>query len=146
MSGGPPPLAARPQAAPPTPTDATRDSRWSTPPSMQDRAGHVNGRKTLVDEGTRFKGSLSSECPIEVRGQIDGDLAAPMVVVTATGAVRGTVKVAELHSQGELAGAFDTEVAKVSGTVKENTVIRAKSLEVNLVSRDGKLKVVFGES
>jgi Polymer-forming cytoskeletal len=112
---------------------------------MQDRAGHVNGRKTLVDEGTRFKGSLSSECPVEVKGQIDGDLTAPTVVVTSTGAIRGTVKVVELHSQGELAGAFDTEVAKVSGTVKENTVIRAKSLELNLASRDGKLKVVFGE-
>lgn len=112
---------------------------------MQDRAGRVNDRKTLVDEGTRFRGSLSSDCPIEVQGQIEGDLAAPTVVVTATGAIRGTVKVAELQSQGELAGTFDAEVAKVSGTVKENTVIRAKSLEVNLASRDGKMKVIFGE-
>jgi cytoskeletal protein CcmA (bactofilin family) len=111
---------------------------------MQNRADGVAGRKTLVDEGTRFKGSLSSDCPIEVKGQVEGDLAAPTVVVTATGAVRGTVKVNELHSQGELAGAFDAEVAKVSGTVLENTVVCAKVLEVNLATHDGKMKVVFG--
>jgi cytoskeletal protein CcmA (bactofilin family) len=97
-----------------------------------------------VDEGTNFKGSLSSDCPIEVKGQIDGELAAPAVVVTARGILRGTVKVGELHSQGELAGDFDAEVAKVSGRVRENTVIRAKVLEVNLATHDRKMKVVFG--
>jgi cytoskeletal protein CcmA (bactofilin family) len=97
-----------------------------------------------VDEGTRFNGALSSDCPIEVKGKIDGDLAAPTVVVTATGSIRGTVKVNELYSQGELAGAFDAEVAKVSGTVLENTVVRAKVLEVNLATHDGKMQVVFG--
>jgi cytoskeletal protein CcmA (bactofilin family) len=105
----------------------------------------MNGRKTLVEEGTQFKGSLSSDCPIEVKGRVEGDLTAPALAVSATGAVHGKVKVGQMHSQGELAGEFDADVVQLSGTVKDNTVIRAKSLEVKLAPANGKMQVIFGE-
>lgn len=104
-----------------------------------------NGRKTLVEEGTQFKGSLSSDCPIEVKGRIEGDLAAPALQVSTSGAVHGKVKVGQIQSQGELAGEFDADVVQLSGTVKDNTVIRAKSLEVKLAPANGKMQVIFGE-
>jgi cytoskeletal protein CcmA (bactofilin family) len=103
------------------------------------------GRKTLVEEGTHFKGSLSSNCPIEVKGRVEGDLTAPALAISASGAVHGKVKVGEMRSQGELAGEFDADVVQLSGTVRDNTVIRAKSLEVKLSSQDGKMQVIFGE-
>jgi cytoskeletal protein CcmA (bactofilin family) len=102
-------------------------------------------RKTLVEEGTQFKGSLSSDCPIEVKGRIEGDLMAPALAVSATGAVHGKVKVGEMQSQGEIAGEFDADTVQLSGTVKDNTVIRAKSLEVKLAPANGKMQVIFGE-
>ena len=34
---------------------------------------------------------------------------------------------------------------QLSGTVKDNTVIRAKSLEVKLQPANGKMQVIFGE-
>ena len=103
-------------------------------------------RKTLVEEGTQFKGSLSSDCPIEIRGRVEGDLSAPSVAVSPTGAVHGRVKVGELRSQGELAGEFDADIVVLSGTIKDNTVIRAKSLEVKLSSsNNGKMQVIFGD-
>jgi cytoskeletal protein CcmA (bactofilin family) len=105
----------------------------------------MNARKTLVEEGTQFKGSLSSDCPIEVKGRIEGDLTAPALAVSASGAVHGKVKVGEMHSQGELAGEFDADTVQLSGTVKDNTVIRAKSLEVKLAPANGKMQVIFGE-
>jgi cytoskeletal protein CcmA (bactofilin family) len=105
----------------------------------------MNGRKTLVEEGTQFKGSLSSDCPIEVKGRVEGDLTAPALAVSASGAVHGKVKVGEMKSQGELAGEFDADVVQLSGTVKDATIIRAKSLEVKLAPPNGKLQVVFGE-
>ncbi|MBV9947603.1 MAG: hypothetical protein JOZ69_12185, partial [Myxococcales bacterium] len=43
-------------------------------------------RKTLVEEGTQFKGAITSDCPIEVKGRVDGDLAAPALAVSASGA------------------------------------------------------------
>jgi cytoskeletal protein CcmA (bactofilin family) len=104
-----------------------------------------NGRKTLVEEGTQFKGSLTSDCPIEVKGRVEGDLTAPALSVSASGAVHGKVKVGEMKSQGELAGEFDADVVQLSGTVKDNTVIRAKSLEVKLAPANGKMQVIFGE-
>jgi cytoskeletal protein CcmA (bactofilin family) len=105
----------------------------------------MNGRKTLVEEGTQFKGSLSSDCPIEVKGRIEGDLTAPALAVSTSGAVHGKVKVGEMKSQGELAGEFDADVVQLSGAIKDNTVIRAKSLEVKLAPPNGKMQVIFGE-
>jgi cytoskeletal protein CcmA (bactofilin family) len=105
----------------------------------------MNGRKTLVEEGTQFKGSLTSDCPIEVKGRVEGDLTAPALSVSTSGAVHGKVKVSEMKSQGELAGEFDADVVQLSGTVKDNTVIRAKSLEVKLTPANGKMQVIFGE-
>jgi cytoskeletal protein CcmA (bactofilin family) len=110
-----------------------------------DNVKDTGGKKTLVEEGTQFKGSLSSSCPIVVRGKIEGDVAAPSLQVSATGAVHGKVKVGEMQSQGEIAGEFDADMVQLSGTVKDKTVVRAKSLEVKLTPVDGKMQVVFGE-
>jgi cytoskeletal protein CcmA (bactofilin family) len=105
----------------------------------------VSGPKTLVEEGTQFKGSLSSKCPIEVKGRIEGDLTAPSLTVSATGAVHGKIRVGELQSEGEIAGEFDADIVRLSGTVKDNTVVRAKSLEVKLAPEGSRMQVIFGE-
>src|SRR5271170_8046468 len=102
-------------------------------------------RKTLVEEGTQFKGALSSNCPVVVRGRIEGDVAAPSLTVSTSGAVHGKVKVDELRSQGEISGEFDADTVQLSGSVKDNTIIRAKSLEVKLQPANGKMQVIFGE-
>lgn len=104
-------------------------------------------KKTLVEEGTEFRGSLTSKCPVEVRGKVDGDLQAPSLDVSPTGSVSGKVKVDQLVSRGEIAGEFDAEGVQLSGTVKDNTVIRAKTLEVKLTpaTEGNRLQVIFGE-
>ncbi|MEO8798797.1 MAG: polymer-forming cytoskeletal protein [Polyangiaceae bacterium] len=108
-------------------------------------AAPAGGKQTLVEEGTKFKGSLTSSCPIVVRGRIEGDVEAPSLNVSGSGAVHGKVKVGEMRSQGELSGEFDADIVQLSGTVKDNTVIRAKSLEVKLTPPNGKMQVIFGE-
>jgi len=102
-------------------------------------------KKTLVEEGTKFKGTLSSSCPIVVRGTIEGEITGPSLVVSASGSVSGVVKVDEIQSEGELAGEYDAHTVQLSGTIKDKTVIRAKSLEVKLSPERGKLQVIFGE-
>src|SRR5438105_3627492 len=108
---------------------------------------HQNGssdKRTVVDEGTSFKGSLSSLCPIDVRGRIEGDVETPALNISATGAVHGRVKVGSVHSDGEIAGEFDADRVVLAGSVKDNTVIRARSLEVKLSTEHGRLQVSFG--
>jgi cytoskeletal protein CcmA (bactofilin family) len=102
-------------------------------------------KQTLVEEGTQFKGALQSTCSIVVRGRVEGELTAPSLTVSPTGAVKGNVKVGDLKSQGEIAGEFDADSVTLSGVVKDNTVIRAKTLEVKLAQANGKMQVVFGE-
>ena len=112
---------------------------------MADSKSAGGDKKTLIEEGTKFKGSLSSSCAVVVRGSIEGDVSAPSLMVSPTGAVHGTVKVSDMRSEGELAGEFDADTVLLSGSVKDNTVIRAKSLEVKLAPANGKMQVIFGE-
>src|SRR5258708_9106211 len=96
---------------------------------MENRNGELGGKRTLVEEGTQFKGTLSSSCPIVVKGRIDGDISAPSLQVSSTGSVPGKVKVGAIESQGELSGEFDADVIQLSGTVKATTPWLAHSPE-----------------
>jgi hypothetical protein len=112
---------------------------------MQKMNGATGERTTLVEEETHLKGSLSSNCPIVVRGKVEGDLTAPLLSVSATGAVHGMVKVDEIVSEGELSGEFEADIVRLSGVVKDKTVVRAKSLEVKLAPPNTRMEIQFGE-
>jgi cytoskeletal protein CcmA (bactofilin family) len=112
---------------------------------LRNPIGSATEKRTLVEEGTTFKGSLQSTCPIFVKGGVEGDIQAPSLTVASSGTVSGKVKAGELKSEGALAGEFDVEKVQLSGSVKDNTVIRAKSLEVKLTTSGSKMQVVFGE-
>lgn len=112
---------------------------------MSEQKNSASTKKTLVEEGTHFKGALSSNCPIEVKGRVEGEVTAPALSVSESGAVHGRIKVGELSSQGELAGELDADVVQLSGTIKDSTIIRAKSLEVKLSAPNGKMQVTFGD-
>jgi len=102
-----------------------------------------NTKHTLVEEGTEFTGTLSSKCPIVVMGKVEGDVTGPVIHVEKSGVVAGNVKVKELRSDGELAGQVEADAVRISGRVRDKTVIRAKTLEVSLQSKG--MEVVFGE-
>ena len=103
-------------------------------------------KHTVIEEGSEFKGSLTSSCPIDVRGRIEGDLATPALTVSVSGSVHGKAKVGAVRSEGELSGEFDADTFELAGSVRDNTVIRARSLEVKLAGERGKLQVIFGET
>ncbi|HPB98915.1 MAG TPA: polymer-forming cytoskeletal protein [Polyangiaceae bacterium] len=103
-------------------------------------------KQTLVEEGTQFKGSLTSSCPVVVRGKIEGKIETPSLTISETGAVHGKVTVGAVVSMGDIAGEYDADSVQLSGSVQDNTVIRAKTLEVKLSSEKGKMEVVFGNA
>ena len=103
------------------------------------------GKRTLIEEGTELKGTLTSSCPIVVMGRVEGEMKGPSVEVTETGVLSGKAKVAELRSRGELAGEFDADVVELSGRVRDKSVIRAASLEVSLKREGGRIEMVFGD-
>jgi cytoskeletal protein CcmA (bactofilin family) len=104
------------------------------------------GKQTVVEEGTHFRGSLTSTCPIVVNGRIEGDIDTPGLFVSASGSVKGKVKVGEVQSQGELEGEFDADTVRLAGRIKDKTVLRAKVLEVQLATEGSKMQVIFGET
>jgi cytoskeletal protein CcmA (bactofilin family) len=102
-------------------------------------------KKTLIEEGTELKGTLTSTCPIVVQGRVEGELTGPSVEVADTGVLSGKAKVTELRSRGEIAGEFDAKVVELSGRVRDKTIIRAESLEVSLRRSEGRIQMVFGD-
>src|SRR5262247_1927138 len=112
---------------------------------MSDKNGLPTGKHTLVEDGTEFKGTMSSNCPIVVMGKVEGDIAGPVIHITPSGVVAGVVKVKDLRSDGELAGEVEADTVEISGRVRDRTVIRARSLEVSLNAQKGGMQVVFGE-
>jgi cytoskeletal protein CcmA (bactofilin family) len=112
---------------------------------MNEKSGLPTGKHTLVEEGTEFKGTMSSSCPIVVMGKVEGDVAGPVIHITPSGVVSGVVKVKQLRSDGELAGEVEADTVEISGRVRDRTVIRARSLEVSLSVSKGGMQVVFGE-
>jgi cytoskeletal protein CcmA (bactofilin family) len=112
---------------------------------MSDKSGLPTGKHTLVEEGTEFKGTMSSSCPIVVMGKVEGDITGPVIHITPSGVVSGVVKVKQLRSDGEIAGEVEADTVEISGRVRDRTVIRARSLEVSLSVTKGGMQVVFGE-
>lgn len=103
------------------------------------------GKRTLIEEGTELKGTLTSSCPVVVLGRLEGQMTGPSVDVAESGVLSGRAKVKELRSRGELAGEFEADSVELSGRVHDKTIIRAKSLEVKLQRTDGRLELMFGE-
>ena len=103
-------------------------------------------QETVLGEGTEFEGAIRSQCPITVSGNLMGDVSAPNLIITRTGRVHGHIKVAEVKSEGEIAGEIDAESVDLSGHVGDQTTIRATSLQVKLSQNGagGKLQVSFG--
>src|SRR5439155_24654994 len=92
--------------------------------------GQASGKRTLVEEGTAINGNMSSSCPIVVMGKIEGEISGPSMEIAESGVVSGRIKVTALSSCGELAGELEAETVQLSGRVRDETVIKARSLEV----------------
>ena len=105
----------------------------------------ADDKQTTVEQGTEFKGTMTSNCPVVVRGSLDGDINAPALTVAETGTVVGNVEARSIRSEGVLAGRVDADDIYLSGSVRSDTVIRAKTLEVKLKRDRGKLEVTFGD-
>jgi cytoskeletal protein CcmA (bactofilin family) len=92
--------------------------------------GKITGKRTLIEEGTSITGNLASSCPIVVMGKIEGELSGPSMEIAEGGVVSGRIKVTAFVSRGELAGELEAETVELGGRVRDETVIRARSLEV----------------
>jgi cytoskeletal protein CcmA (bactofilin family) len=102
-------------------------------------------KQTVVEEGTDFKGTLKSSCPVVINGTVDGELDAPEITVSRSGSVAGSLRANRLRSLGTLSGKVEATDVFLSGVVRSNTAIKAKRLEVKLGSDQAQIEVNFGE-
>ena len=101
-------------------------------------------RQTIIAEGTRFRGSLTSTFQLLVSGSVEGDVDAPSVTISVTGTTSGKIAAGALKSHGRIAGDCDVETAEIAGSVAHATVLRAASLDLKLTVPIGKLQLTFG--
>lgn len=112
------------------------------PTSQQSGRGD---KQTLIEQGTEFKGTMKSTCPVVVNGRVEGELSAPELDITPSGVVRGNIKAERLSSRGTLSGNVDAGDLFLSGSIGSKTVIKAKNLEVKLVPEQGRMELTIGE-
>ncbi len=103
-----------------------------------------NTKRTVIENGTEFDGSITSECAILLSGKVKGELSAPTLEVSSSGTLDGQVVVTELRSEGEISGDIEAETIELSGSVSDQTVIKANTLEVKLNQPGNGLQVTFG--
>jgi hypothetical protein len=104
-------------------------------------------KQTVVEAGCEFKGSLTSSCAVIVNGTIDGQVHAPTLNVSNTGALLGSVKTKTLRSQGTLSASVDADEVFLSGAIRSKTVIKTRRLEMRIASsNDSQLEVNFAAS
>ncbi len=101
-------------------------------------------KHTVVEAGTQIRGSISSSCPVVVRGAVEGEISSPALTISATGSISGKGSLGSLVSDGRLAGQFEAETVRLAGSVESGTVIRAKSIDVKL-GGEGQQQVSFGD-
>lgn len=108
-------------------------------------AGNPSGKRTIIEDGSELRGSLTSSCAVTVRGRIDGEIETPSLTVSPSGTVHGRAKVGQVESEGEISGEFEADVVRLAGSVKDNSVIRARTLEVSKPVTFGNCELNVGE-
>jgi cytoskeletal protein CcmA (bactofilin family) len=102
-------------------------------------------KQTVIEDGTEFKGVLTTKHGVVVKGSFQGDLTGPSLEVEADGVVIGRVMVSELRSSGEIAGEIEADQVHLAGRVRDKTVLRAKELEVISEGDRGLADLMMGE-
>jgi cytoskeletal protein CcmA (bactofilin family) len=102
-----------------------------------------NRKQTVIDDGTKFEGSIRSDCDVTIRGTLEGQVSAPSVTVSSSGAMHGRATVEHLTAEGEVSGKINAGKVVLSGRVNDQTVISAETLEV-LSNSDEGVQVSFG--
>jgi len=103
----------------------------------------VANNEQKIEAGTEFQGAIRSQCAVVVDGVLNGEVEAPSLTVTSNGSAHGKMQVKELRSEGSLGGQIEADRVELSGTIENNTVIRATTLEVKIVESGATAK--FGD-
>lgn len=97
---------------------ARRMSRNSSPESVP----------SIISEGTKIKGDITSSGIIHIDGKIEGDITCNEVIIGIKGAVMGNVNANNLQLYGSLNGKavvdqlFVAKSAKMTGDATHNTI------------------------
>jgi cytoskeletal protein CcmA (bactofilin family) len=101
---------------------------------------------TIVAEGTDFRGDFTSRCPVIVNGRIEGDVKAPSVTVTTTGALQGKIEAKTIRCKGSVAGVLEADSIELTGAIARDTIVRAQRLNLDVESTSGRIELAFNQA
>ena len=100
----------------------------------------------LVGEGTHCRGEFASRHPVIVHGRIEGDVKAPTVTVTASGALQGRIEAKTISSTGSVAGVLEADSIELTGAIAQDTIVRAQRLSLDVESTTGRIELAFNQA
>ncbi|MDR1026324.1 MAG: polymer-forming cytoskeletal protein [Lactobacillus sp.] len=83
---------------------------------------------SIISEGTKLKGNMSSDGIIHIDGNIQGDINCDELIIGIKGSVNGAIKAKNLHLYGVLSGKatvdslFVAKTAKLMGDATHNSI------------------------
>jgi cytoskeletal protein CcmA (bactofilin family) len=87
-------------------------------------------KSTVIGEGLRIIGSVSADGPIEVNGQVDGDLHCTSVTVSPKACINGAIKARSAVVNGKVEGPISGEDVVLKSHAFVTGDIQAQSLSI----------------
>jgi cytoskeletal protein CcmA (bactofilin family) len=87
-------------------------------------------KSTIIGEGLRIIGSVSADGPIEVNGQVDGDLHCTSVTVSPKAFINGGIKARSVVVNGKVEGPISGEDVVLKSHAFVTGDIQAQSLSI----------------
>ena len=88
-------------------------------------------RRTLLQEGTRIRGEVTSDDIVELAGQIIGDLTADTLVLAHSGAAEGTIRARNVTIEGVLRGKIIAHAVTIKSTAKVEADITCQTISID---------------
>jgi cytoskeletal protein CcmA (bactofilin family) len=101
---------------------------------------------TIIEEGTLFRGEFTSRGPVLVNGRLEGDVKAPAVTVTTSGALHGKVEAKTISCRGSVSGVLEADAIELTGAIARDTIVRAQRLNLDVESTSGRIELAFNQA
>ncbi len=94
------------------------------------REGEISEVKSILSQGLKIEGNISSEGKIRIDGAVIGDIRGDFIIIGETSQIKGNITAKNLVVMGEVEGNISVESLEIKESAKIRGDINCKSLSV----------------
>jgi len=94
------------------------------------REGEIPEVKSILSQGLKIEGNISSEGKIRIDGAVIGDIRGDFIIIGETSQIKGNITAKNLVVMGEVEGNISVDSLEIKESAKIKGDINCKSLSV----------------